>query len=237
MILDSYSLTALVFQIQYADCFELWDRAGSVARGLLDIWPDVKLIEGQPQQQTLRGEKVEIQTGFRQSTITLRGIKTLDQRTVKQLSETFEVWRERLGLRSLSRVSARACYAKKFDDLGAANQHLRDLGLVRWPKQRVFDMSDAPAVGGFDLTYRFDDSSQFSTVRVRSETVKYEATLDADFVETPNISKTFYRAAIDFDRGALGSVDAVKLRIEDWFKGYLHVMRRDIDKVVLANHD
>lgn len=237
MILDSYSLTTVVFQIQYADCYELWDNAGSVARRMLDIWPDVKVLEGQPQQQTLRSEKVEVQTGFTQSTITLRGIKNLDQRTVKQLSDAFEVWRDRLNLRNLSRVSAKTTYAKRFDDLKSANKYLDDLGLIRWPKQRVFDMSDEPAIRGFDLTYRFEEDSQFSTVRVRSETVKFEAKLDADFVDTPNISKILHRAAIDFDRGNLGSVDAVKLRVEDWFKGYLHVMRRDIDKVVLDSHD
>ncbi len=56
MILDSYKPTKLIFHIQYANAYELWDRAGAIGRCLGKIWPGLTLREGQPQHQTLVGK-------------------------------------------------------------------------------------------------------------------------------------------------------------------------------------
>ena len=60
MILDSFKIINFVFQIQYVDSYALWDRAGTVAKQLCDIWPNLKLVEGNPQQQTLANENASI---------------------------------------------------------------------------------------------------------------------------------------------------------------------------------
>lgn len=39
MILDKLKLATTIFQIQYADSFDIWDSAGTIAKQLSKIWP------------------------------------------------------------------------------------------------------------------------------------------------------------------------------------------------------
>src|SRR5687768_8915132 len=107
MILDSFKLHTAIIQIRYADAFLIWDRAGAISQRLSKIWDNLKVSEGQPQQQTLTGKDVNVQTSFTQATITLAGENALSQPKVRQLSDTFEIWRETLELDELNRVSTR----------------------------------------------------------------------------------------------------------------------------------
>lgn len=83
MILDSFKTHSAIIQIRYADAFLIWDRAGKMNRQISKIWPGVKITEGVPQQVTLTGEGVKIQTGIDKSTITLSGEHALGQLKVR----------------------------------------------------------------------------------------------------------------------------------------------------------
>jgi len=231
MILDSYALHSIIVQIQYTDAFLIWDRAGRIARDVAKIWPSIKFVDGQPNQQTLSGKDVQIQTALKQATITLRGAKALDQNRVRQITETFELWRDALELLQITRVSARSVYIRKFDSLKAANVALRALNVVSWPTERVFDQSMDAGQNGLEVHFRFEDAVSFTSVRLKAEELRLEVELDADFFDQP-IKESRCRAVIDFDRGILGTIDASKFRMDDWLKGYVHVLRRDLDKVI-----
>jgi len=232
MILDSFKLNNAIIQIQYKNAFELWDHAGAVARGLSTIWPDLSLSEGQPNQQVLEGKGVNIQTGFTKSTITLSGDKALEQRKVQQITKTFEVWRDELGLGELLRVSMRVIYCKEFPSMKEANAELIALNLVRWPNSKVFDQPIDSDLNGFEIQYRFEDQNSFSLLKLKAEQLRLELDFNPDFVDESEIRKTKNRMIIDFDRGILGSVNAEKLRMDDWIKGFQHILRRDIEKVI-----
>jgi hypothetical protein len=232
MILDSYKLHSAVIQIQYAESYAIWDRAGEISRGLCKIWPDLKLAEGQPQQQTLEGKGVNIQTGITKSTVTIRGESALSLPKVKQLSETFELWREALELIELSRVSTRTAYAKEFSTLKDANATLLSLNLAQWPDGKVFDQPVDSDRNGLEIQYRFEDKNSFSVLKLKAEQVKYTVELQPEIFDEPNVEKIINRLLIDFDRGLLGSVSADKLRMDEWIKGYQHLLRRDIEKVI-----
>ncbi len=83
-----------------------------------------------------------------------------------------------------------------------------------------------------ELRYRFQDEDSFSTLTIKSEQVTYQANLDPSFVEDYEIKKTVNRLIIDFDRGLLGTIKASNLRMDEWIKGFIHVLRRDIEKVI-----
>lgn len=234
MILDSFKLINFVFQIQYADSYQIWDRAGNISKQLCNIWPNLKLIEGQPQQQTLNGKNVSLQSGLNRSTITINDANAFDQLHVKQIKETLGIWHKELELNEFSRISARVTYAKNFTSLGLANNFIFDLKLARWPTSKVFDQPEKSGLNGLDLAYRFEDESSFSVLRVRAEQLKYEVDLNPEFVKNSEIRESICRAIIDFDRGLLGKVSAEKFRVDDWIKGYQHILRRDIEKVIKA---
>ena len=231
MILDSFKLQTVIIQLLYADAFELWDRAGMISRRLSTIWPDLKIVEGQPQQQTLRGKGVNIQTGLKQSTISLSGGKSLEQNKVQKVKETFEVWREALALKIVNRISTLVTYSKEFPTIKEANAELIALNLARWPTSKVFDQPSDSELNGLDIQYRFEDKNSFSLLRLKAEKIQFEVDLDPEWVEESEIRKLKNRIIIDFDRGLLGSVNADNFRMDDWIKGYQHILRRDIEKV------
>lgn len=231
MILDSFKLDNVIVQLRYAEAFELWDRAGKISRQLCDIWPDLKLVEAGPQQQVLKGPGVEIQMGLAQSTVVLVGAKALEHRKVEQIKQTFEVWRQDLTLSRVDRVSMRVTYAKEFPSLGEANTELIGLNLAKWPTVKVFDQPMESDRNSVEILYRFEDENSFSVLRLKTEQIKYEVNLDPAFVEHPEIRKSKSRMIVDFDRGLLGSVSADKFRMDEWIKGYQHILRRDIEKV------
>ena len=234
MILDSFKLETVVTQLRYADAFELWDRAGAISRRLITIWPDLKLIEGIPQRQSLRGKGVDIQTGITQSTVTLSGPKSLEQGKIQQLKDTFEVWREVLALDSVKRISTRATYSKEFPTLKEANAELFALNLARWPTSKVFDQPVDTERNGLEILYRFEDQNSFSLLQLKAERLEFNVDLNPEWVDEPEIRKVKSRMVIDFDRGLLGTVSAEKFRMDDWIKGFQHILRRDIEKVIKA---
>lgn len=234
MILDSFKTHNAIIQIRYADAFLIWDRAGEINRHISKIWPGVKITEGVPQQVTLTGEGVKIQTGIDKSSITVSGEHALGQLKVRQICDTFEVWCKELEIDELSQVSTRVTYSKDFESLKNANAELLALNLVRWPDTMVFDQPLESDRNGLEVQYRFEDESSFSVLKLKAEQLKYEVDLDPNVFNDPKIRKVINRMTIDFDRGLLGAVAAGKFRMDEWLKGYQHILRRDIEKVIKA---
>ncbi len=208
MLLDSFKLHNLVFQVQYENAYAIWDGAGAIAQKLSSVWPSLTLNDGLPNQQTLTGDGVQIQTGLSTSTVTITNSKALDGHHAQLLTKTFDVWRSELMLTKLKRLSTRIVFEKGCSSIGDANAYFLSRNLVKWPTTKVFDQAIDAAQNGIDLQFRFEDEKSFSVLRVRAEKLKMDVNLDPYFFEEHKLSKEKNRAVIDFDRGLLGSVDA-----------------------------
>jgi hypothetical protein len=232
MILDTYKLHTVIVQVTYPEAFELWDRAGAVARRTTAIWPGLELDTSSPNEQMFRSPTVVIQTGFRTSIITLSRPK-LDPATMTQIAQTYEVWQSELQLSSLTRVSCRSKYVKEFSSQREANLYLLNLGVVTAPEGRVFDQPHDGKGNSIEVGYRFEDEASFAVLRVGGEHLNIEMRPNPE-LETEAMKKQRFRAIIDFDRGLLSSLDAKTLRMDEWLKGYQHLLRRDLEKVIRA---
>ena len=232
MFLDTFNLQSLVFQMQYAHAFEIWDRAGAVSRRLKGIWPKLEVLRGEPQIIILKAPGVTVRTEIATATLTFNSLKNMDARTTQQIAEAVDVWLSELGIEELQRVSMRVNYTKNFPTLRDANAALFGLQLARWPDQKVFDQPLDGSRNGLEISYRFEDENTFTVLRLKAEGLTYEQQLDPEFFEEETLAKEINRVVLDFDRGLLRSIDARKFLTEDWIKGYFHVLRRDIDKVV-----
>lgn len=235
MLLDLYRPRSLIFQITYDEAFEIWDRAGAIGRTLYKIWPNLKVQDGQPHHQTLSGKGVVVRTGLTDSTVTLTGDSLFEAIKIKSLEDTYATWHDLLDLSILKRASTRVIYAKNFESMKAANAELFEMQLAKWPKTKVFDQPQDAELNGLEILYRFEDKDSFSLLRVKAEQIKAELELDAELFEQPVHTQTKNRLLIDFDRGLLGSVDAEKFRVTEWIKGFQHVLRRDIEKILVGN--
>jgi hypothetical protein len=120
----------------------------------------------------------------------------------------------------------------EYDSLQHANQHLLSLGLIRWPETQVFDQPMDGEKNTFDLSCRFEDSNSFSHVRIATEHLLYELKVDPSIGFAAPEKKTRTTLFVEFDRGVLGKVNMNTFRVDEWLKGFQHVLRRDIDKVL-----
>lgn len=231
MILDTYKLQSTVVQLNYGNAYELWDNAGHIARQLSTLWGNLKVSEGVPNQQVLKGDELVLTTGFNQSSLAAFRKRAASSQFQELAKKTFEVWRDALTLESLTRVSARSVFVKDFQTIEEANAHLRSFDVVKWPTEKVFNQDQGSDQNSFDVAFRFQDATGFSVVRVKTEGVKLNVEADGDLLEeTIEVQK--YRSVIDFDRGVLSGIEASKFRLDEWLSGFVHVMRRDLEKVV-----
>jgi hypothetical protein len=162
MILDQFTLHSVIVQMVYEDAFIIWDRAGDIARGMSRIWPGLKLVDGQPNQQTLTAPGVQILTGLRTSTFTVRGAKALDQTHTRQINDSCSLLRDSLELENFQRVSARSVYVRKFENIKDANSAVTALGLLKWPNERVFDQPADSDQNGAEILFRFENKTSFT---------------------------------------------------------------------------
>lgn len=230
MLLDTFKLHTLILQVTYANCYELWDKSGAVARRLWSVWPGIELDKATPNEQILRTPTTTIQTAFTMSTVTLLKPK-LDGGTVAQLAQTFDVWRSELRLEKLARVSCRSRYVKDFATPHEANDFVIGMGLTPWPEGRIFDQPVGGKANSLDIAFRFEDEASFAVLRIGTEHLRFEVKVHPEIDNEP-VNKEKHRAFVDFDRGLLAEIDAKGLRLDEWLKGYQHLLRRDLEKVL-----
>jgi hypothetical protein len=230
MILDTFKLHSAIVQVTFDERYELWDRAGTLTRRIVDIWPGLALDSANPQEQTLKSKSVVVQHGVRSCTLTLYGLK-LDGGVLTQIEKTFDSWRAELGLEKLQRVSCRTKFVRTFDSQKAANDYVLGFRLTPWPESRVFDQPLDGHKNAAEVSFRFEDNASFAVLRFGTEHLNLELKTHPDF-ENEDVKKTVHRAFLDFDRGLLTPPLAPNLRMDEWLKGYLHVLRRDIGKLI-----
>lgn len=236
MLLDDFKTHTLIFQVQYKEAFVLWDNAGKIADGLKSIWKDLAVQEGTPNQQVLVGRGCQVNSGLLTSSITLRGDSLLQDTNVKNISDAFDIWKKNLNLEQLTRISARVIYSKNFSSESEAKDYVFKLGLVKWPSEKVFDQPIESPRNVPEVVLRFEDEKSFVFVRVRTDHRKVDMRVDPDIMEEI-IDKELFRVLIDFDKGNLGTIPVNKIKIVEWFSGYTHIMRRDIDKVLRIGNE
>src|SRR3989339_291777 len=229
MILDKFKLDSLVMQVSYPPAFEIWDYAGGIASSLNALWGPLRISDANPQHQTLVGEDVAVSTSFEHGILNLFRAKAESSSSIPLLQQTYDIWRDSLSFERITRLSARSLYAREFKSLAEANKFVLDRGLIRWPDCRVFNQDEDSELNGLDVAMRLEDGAGFTVVRIKAERVMFRAELDRAFVQDDiRVEKT--RVVIDFDRGLTKSMPSAEVRIGEWFKGYQHVLRRDLPK-------
>lgn len=231
MILNSFEQHALVVQIDYKNAYELWDCAGAIGRSLCDVWGALEVAEGEPRQQVIKGEDLSITTGFTKSAVSLFRKRSASRASLPLIRKTFDIWKEFLSLGDLGRVGTRQIFYKEFSSAEDANKYVMGLGLVKMPKEKVFNQSEDSGLNCVEAAYRFRDGESFAYLKVKSESVNFHVELDRGFVDDP-IDLDKHRVCIDFDRSTVVAVEAQKFRMDEWVNGCMHLLRRDIGKII-----
>jgi hypothetical protein len=231
MFLDTFKLHTSIFQLQYPTAFEIWDRSGAISRRFIRLWPALKVEHGEPNRVILKSSAVTVRTEIETAILVMDSSGTAEARSL-QIREAVDIWKTELDLLEFKRVSMRVQYTKDFPSLKEANAAILDLQMARIPKQKVFDQPLDGIKNGVEIAFRFEDESTFTTLRVKAETLVLERESHPDFPDDVSVKLEKHRMIVDFDRGSLKPMESKNLRAEEWVKGYFHVLRRDIDKVL-----
>lgn len=233
MILDDYSISQLIVQINYPMAFEMWDRIGRVTRQLEKCWPGVEVARDavSPNAVTLKAKHFQITTGLETSTVVLRNLRTVDNLSIDRIAESFAIWRDGFELDKLTRLSTRVIYERKFSDSRTAQGAVTSLLKEKFT-ERVFNQDPDGDGNGLEKRWNFSDGNSFTKLSIRAEEIKYEISTDVVVDEWALDPVVVHRALIDFDRGLLKPPPASKIQMGDWVKGVIHLLRRDIEKVL-----
>jgi len=221
-----FLIRQLTFEVRYDDSHLIWDVAGRITRELLDIWPGLKLEEGKPNQQVLKGQKLQVQTGIRTSHVMLFHPKTVVQHS-EQIASTLKVWTSFLELNKLTRIGTRTIFTKEYKSEEEADKAVVELNLVRVPEGPVFNCHSGPTQMG--LNVRWNDDLTTTYLSIGSERRVYEIDGPADFYdEAKKVTKN--ACLIDIDRATLKPLELSKFDVRQWLEGVQHVQSRDIPK-------
>ncbi len=233
MFLDTFKLRTVIFQLQYPHALEIWDRSGAVGRHFSKMEPELVLQTAEPNRVSLRAPGLEVRTEIDTAIIAMSGSATTDARTA-HIRNAVAIWKRELELHELKRVSMRTQYTRTFSSLREANALILSLNLIRMPAQKVFDQPTDGAKNGVEINFRFEDENTFTTLNIKAESLNIKRESHVDFPEIEAITLDKHRVIIDFDRGTLKPMQAQNLNSDEWVKGYFHVLRRDIEKVLLG---
>ncbi|HUX90721.1 MAG TPA: hypothetical protein VMV48_08535 [Gallionellaceae bacterium] len=228
MELSEFKIRQVIFEIRYDNAFILWDRAGGISRDLTKIWPNLKLTEGTPNQQSLRSEDLSIQTSLLTSHIALIQPSNISQFS-EQIEETLRIWITSLEIKKFSRIGTRVIYAKTFESEDLAQKAVMNLGLVKYPEAPFFNHKIPPRSSEVKLLWQ-DDSSQTQII-VKSEHQEVEVGGLSDNPRDKH-KKTADVMLIDIDRATRGDVELSKFRVVDWLEGVQHLIARDVKRIL-----
>lgn len=168
-----------VLEIRYQRGYAHWDCSGRVANSLLELFPGLRVTEGDPSQVALDNSEQQIQLRFGVdksvvSTTTLLGPNDHFQRYAEPF---FELIFRSFDIRSVSRVGHRIFYNGSVDSETTVSDHIEKLGLNASAGGSFFSTSDDPRLrtkklAAFCLT--FEDEKVGIRVNVSEGTSNVE---------------------------------------------------------------
>ncbi|MCZ8292542.1 MAG: hypothetical protein O9312_03415 [Hylemonella sp.] len=226
MNIDDFKIAQLNVQLTFQPEYLLWDQAGAITRDLTAIWPDIELDEISPNQQVLRSSVARITTSLSKAHIGITKLTSFDEHH-DRIKRTFGIWTQRLSLKTIDQVSARAIYHFVQPSIDDANTRLIASGIAKWPSRKVFNQAEKSPKNSIGVSYQFEDESAKTIVRIRTESMKFEISAKGAIHEFEPIVQEQHRIVLDVDRIIEKSVQATDLSILDWLDGFQHLIRRD----------
>lgn len=225
-------ISRLIFEIRYDDAFEVWDRAGEIHRALVKLWPNTRLAETKPNQQVLRGDQVQLQTGIRTSHVALFDVNSITKHA-DQIADTYRVWADVLSFKELKRVGTRVIYRKRYASDSEAGAAFLSLGFIRTVDMPSFGHSGPPSGGEVRLTWKDEAAATTLTVKNEEQTLEIEAV--PDFAEG---GKKLVRNdfVVDIDRATSKPIELSQFRVQDWLQGVQRIVSRALPQM-LRDHE
>jgi hypothetical protein len=237
MYLDNLKLRSIAFQVNYPVAYEIWDSAGEIARKLIGIWPGLKLQHGEPNRQFMVGDGVTVRSEA-ESAVAIFDAEHIKKISAEarshQIRDAFAIWRTSLNLSDLNRVSMRVQYYKDYSSTKDVVKAMSELNCCKFPTPKVFDQPLDGERNNVDTSFRWEDDKSFALLRIYAESAIIKRVASPEIPEDADIKREQFRLVVDFDRGFISPIKAKDLRVEEWIKGYFHVLRRDIDKILLG---
>ena len=224
--IDDFTLEKAVIELRYAPALLLWDRAGRLWSRVLEKYPELKLLQAQPNQTVFnlgRDFQFSVQTE-KANLITDEPEPGLEK--FQELADSFvDTVVTTLEIAAVSRVGFRLTYFKTTRDQAEAVEVFRSTGRLRIPNGKLFGVENQHAGGAFTL--RLEDKQLGATVRIEVEGRKVDFEPPFGLKEVASVTDLRHGVTFDIDLFTTSATPVSQLRASEWIKQGLHVIRRD----------
>lgn len=225
--LSEFKFEKAVLEIRYPQALLLWDRSGQLWTPLKRAYPDLKIVQAQP-NQTVFNLLPDYQLKVEMDKCAIMIDEPGDLDAFGAMADVFvRSVTETLEISAVSRVGFRVTYFKEFPSRESAADALRETKRLAFPTGRLFG---APAtISGGVFTVRWEDDKTGATARLDTDGRRIE--YDGNFGAREFTPQNRVRHGITFDVDVfiVPTIPIGQLRPSEWIKQSAHQIRRDAD--------
>jgi len=227
--ISDFRLSTVAFECRFSPAYLHWDRAGAIWSELASRYPTVKLLKAEPNRTAFRLEnRFEFQIQLDRFHIgghnPAPGLEEFS-RTAEDFGETVV---RQLGIERYCRLGLRPIFVREYPDRDAASAAMLAMRLLWNPTGPCFGVPDAPVSPSYGLRWEDKAKGCLVQVLVGERQYEFEPPFGWEGVEPKDVKKTDLAVDVDYYTVAAAAVGQVK--ISEWIRQSMHVVRRDINR-------
>jgi hypothetical protein len=226
MRLDELELTGVTFEIRFGGAYLIWDHAGKIWQEASNKFLVAKAAKVEPNQQ-----RFEFGKRFSVSLVVDR-LSVLDHRPTVKRGEFYEYldffYREvttTLEVSSLSRIGTRLTYAKDFANSAEASAAMIDLGLLKQPSGKLFNIDGKPHLPEYGMRWEAGALGAYIQIKAIEKKVEVDPPIGETDITAQSSSK--HRLVYDVDYYTLSPTPVGTFDPKLWVDQVVHAVTRD----------
>ena len=222
--LSSLKKSSISFEFRYEPEYLLWDRAGEVWSNLKKYWPDLQVLDAQPNLTSFKaGENFNLEVGIDKAHISAFKLNHSD--ILEPFGNFLNVVRKTLEIKSYARLGYRVIYEKKCNKEADSTQLFKDLGIVNFPQGKLFNITGN--VYNPELSYRWEDEKIGLRIAIKSaiQKVTFDAPQNIEDLKSIDIENDLF--AVDIDYYTKAATTPGQIKLTEWIQQIAHFINRD----------
>ena len=223
--LEDLDFSQFSFELRFAHCYLLWDRAGRIWQQTTRLLPNATVSNAVPNKINMRDGAVDLTVEPNRVIVQLfdrerlKDIPTIAGDFTAMVSSILE-------LPEFTRIGLRMIYWKVLPTKVAAAAEVMKFGLLKIPEGRHFGVEGLAL--NPEISFRKEEGSKGFSVRIKAEGVEYNLELPYIWHKVAkSVSEVRETLSVDIDSYLQGTILPSQIAFADWITQTLHVVRRD----------
>jgi hypothetical protein len=228
--ISDFRLFTTACEFRFQNSYHLWDRAGEIWSDFVAANPEAKLVKADPGQTTFRlGSQREFTVNLDRFGVNAHVPSSTDA-FAAEADEFAKSVSRHLKVGSYSRIGLRTVFVREYPDIGAATVEMLGLKLLWVPNGPFFGISGTPSETRYSC--RLEDKSKGCLIQIFVNKREFEPELPFAWEGDKILRVEKNDLVMDIDYYTIASTSIGQLNVQEWIKQGMHVIRRDINKII-----